>query len=154
VEIVEAVKSEIEDKHGAIDMALKGNYGMEFPTAPLQHAEERPSRSQRDLVRLPHKQSRQGHRAIRACLVATVLALLALVSAPAQSTASELKQETPSLAATQQAYGRVYGLIQQQAQALAYVDTLWLLAVACLCVLPLLQLAKKNDPSKGGAGAF
>jgi MFS transporter, DHA2 family, multidrug resistance protein len=50
--------------------------------------------------------------------------------------------------AMHQALGRIYGLVQVQATAQAYVDTLWLLGVACLCMLPLVLLMGKNDPHK------
>jgi DHA2 family multidrug resistance protein len=53
--------------------------------------------------------------------------------------------------AMHQALGRIYGFVQVQAAAQAYIDTLWLLALACLCMLPLVLLMDKNDPSKAMA---
>jgi MFS transporter, DHA2 family, multidrug resistance protein len=50
--------------------------------------------------------------------------------------------------AMHQALGHIYGLVQQQAASQAYIDTLWLLGVACLCMLPLVLLMGKNDPRK------
>jgi MFS transporter, DHA2 family, multidrug resistance protein len=53
--------------------------------------------------------------------------------------------------ATHQALGRIYGFVQVQAAAQAYIDTLWLLALACICMLPLVLLMDRNDPSKAMA---
>jgi DHA2 family multidrug resistance protein len=50
--------------------------------------------------------------------------------------------------AMHQSVGRVYALVQQQATVQAYIDALWLLGVACLCMLPLVLLMGRNDPSK------
>ena len=50
--------------------------------------------------------------------------------------------------AMHQSVGRVYALVQQQATVQAYIDTLWLLGVACLCMLPLVLLMGRNDPHK------
>jgi DHA2 family multidrug resistance protein len=48
--------------------------------------------------------------------------------------------------ATRQAIGRIYQQVQMQATALAYVDTFWVLAMASLCMLPLVFIMQKNDP--------
>jgi DHA2 family multidrug resistance protein len=53
--------------------------------------------------------------------------------------------------AMHQALGRIYGFVQVQAAAQAYIDTLWVLGVACLCMLPLVFLMGRNDPSKAMA---
>jgi DHA2 family multidrug resistance protein len=50
--------------------------------------------------------------------------------------------------ATHQAYGRIYGLLEQQSMSLAYVDVIWIFAIAALCMVPLVLLMKKNDPRK------
>ncbi|HJU09334.1 MAG TPA: MFS transporter, partial [Candidatus Binataceae bacterium] len=50
--------------------------------------------------------------------------------------------------AMHQSVGRIYAMVQQQASVQAYIDTLWLLGVACLCMLPLVLLMGKNDPHK------
>ena len=55
--------------------------------------------------------------------------------------------------AADQAYGRVYGLMQQQAASLAFVDAIWVFAVAALCMLPLVLILKKNDPGKASMAA-
>jgi hypothetical protein len=47
--------------------------------------------------------------------------------------------------------GRIYGFVQIQAAAQAYIDTLWLLVLACICMLPLVLLMDRNDPSKAMA---
>ncbi|MGH7001298.1 MAG: DHA2 family efflux MFS transporter permease subunit [Stellaceae bacterium] len=53
--------------------------------------------------------------------------------------------------AMHQSLGRIYGLVQQQAAAQAYIDTLWILGIACLCMLPLVLLMARNDPHKAMA---
>jgi MFS transporter, DHA2 family, multidrug resistance protein len=53
--------------------------------------------------------------------------------------------------AMHQALGRIYGFVRVQAAAQAYIDTLWVLGVACLCMLPLVFLMGRNDPSKAMA---
>jgi DHA2 family multidrug resistance protein len=50
--------------------------------------------------------------------------------------------------ATHQAYGRIYGAIQLQSMSLAYLDVIWIFALAALCMIPLVFLMKKNDPHK------
>jgi MFS transporter, DHA2 family, multidrug resistance protein len=48
--------------------------------------------------------------------------------------------------AVQQTYGHLYGFVQMQSTAMAFVDAIWVMAVSCLCMLPLVFLMKKNDP--------
>jgi DHA2 family multidrug resistance protein len=48
--------------------------------------------------------------------------------------------------ATRQAVGTIYTMVQIQASTEAYLDTLKILGVICLCLLPLLMLVKRNDP--------
>ncbi len=48
--------------------------------------------------------------------------------------------------ALQQSYGHLYGLVQMQAAALAYVDAIWVMGVAALLMIPLVLLLRKNDP--------
>ncbi|MDO8434067.1 MAG: DHA2 family efflux MFS transporter permease subunit [Candidatus Binatus sp.] len=55
--------------------------------------------------------------------------------------------------AVQQTYGHLYGFVQMQSAALAYVDTIWVMAISCLCMLPLVFLMKKNDPRTAQMGA-
>ena len=54
--------------------------------------------------------------------------------------------------ARQQAYGRLYGMVQQQATALAYVDAIAILALAILALTPLVLILRrpKGQPSGGG----
>ena len=47
------------------------------------------------------------------------------------------------------AYAMVYGALQAQASAIAYIDTYWILAVAASVMCGLSFLLKKNTP--GGA---
>ena len=62
--------------------------------------------------------------------------------------ANLMQQGYSAADATQQAYGRVYGLLEQQSMSLAFVDVIWVFAVAALCMVPLVLLMKKNDPGK------
>jgi MFS transporter, DHA2 family, multidrug resistance protein len=48
--------------------------------------------------------------------------------------------------AARQAVGRLYTIVQTQASTEAYLDTLKIIGVMCLCMLPLMMLLKKNDP--------
>ncbi len=52
--------------------------------------------------------------------------------------------------ATQQAYAGVYGMVQQQAAMMSYIDTFFLLAIMFAACLPLIFLMKKAP--KGGGG--
>jgi len=53
--------------------------------------------------------------------------------------------------ATQMAYDRVYGAMQAQASMLAYLDTIWIFAIAALLMAPLAFLMKRPKP--GGPAA-
>jgi MFS transporter, DHA2 family, multidrug resistance protein len=48
--------------------------------------------------------------------------------------------------ASHQALGRMYLTVQTQASTEAYLDTLKILAIICLCILPIFPLLKGNDP--------
>jgi DHA2 family multidrug resistance protein len=48
--------------------------------------------------------------------------------------------------ASHQALGRMYLAVQTQASTEAYLDTLKILAIICLCMLPIFPLLKSNDP--------
>jgi DHA2 family multidrug resistance protein len=48
--------------------------------------------------------------------------------------------------ASHQALGRIYLMVQTQASTEAYLDTLKILALICLCMLPIFPLLKGNDP--------
>jgi len=48
--------------------------------------------------------------------------------------------------ASHQALGRMYLTVQTQASTGAYLDTLKILAIICLCILPVFPLLKGNDP--------
>jgi MFS transporter, DHA2 family, multidrug resistance protein len=52
--------------------------------------------------------------------------------------------------ATKQAYAGLYGMVQQQAAMMSYVDVFYLLAIMFAACLPLIFLMKK--PPKGGGG--
>lgn len=52
--------------------------------------------------------------------------------------------------AQQQVLARMYSVVTAQAQALAYVDIYWLLAVTSALMFVLCFLLAKNEPGKGG----
>ena len=52
-----------------------------------------------------------------------------------------------------QAIARVYGLVNQQAHALSYMDTFWILGAFCSLMFVLAFFLKKNDPGVVGAVA-
>jgi DHA2 family multidrug resistance protein len=52
--------------------------------------------------------------------------------------------------AAQQAYGRIYGLMVQQATTLAYIDTFWVLAIGAGIMFLLSFALRKNEPGGGG----
>ncbi|MGB6191276.1 MAG: DHA2 family efflux MFS transporter permease subunit [Terracidiphilus sp.] len=49
-----------------------------------------------------------------------------------------------------QAIARFYGLVNQQAHTLSFIDTFWLLGVLCAIMFVLSFFLKKNDPGAGG----
>ena len=58
-----------------------------------------------------------------------------------------LGQYSDPVSAQQQAYGLLYGMMQQQANLFAYVDTFRLLALLCLLCVPVVFLLKKVKSS-------
>jgi DHA2 family multidrug resistance protein len=60
-----------------------------------------------------------------------------------------MSQGKDAATATQQAYGAVWGMVQQQAAMLAYNDVFRFLALMFIALLPLVFLMRK--PKKGGA---
>jgi DHA2 family multidrug resistance protein len=60
-----------------------------------------------------------------------------------------MSQGKDAVTATRQAYGAVWGMVQQQAAMLAYNDVFRFLALTFVALLPLLFLMRK--PTKGGA---
>lgn len=68
-----------------------------------------------------------------------------------QGTALKLSHAGLSLhEAQQQALGRLYGMVQQQAAALSYIDVYWLLSVTGTAMFLLSFLLRKNQPGAGG----
>ena len=53
-----------------------------------------------------------------------------------------------------QAYGRIYTSMQNQASALSYIDTFWILGIATGIMFLLSFLLKKNNPRPAGAQAL
>jgi DHA2 family multidrug resistance protein len=54
--------------------------------------------------------------------------------------------------ALQQAYGSIYGTLQQQASVLGYKDTIVVMAVLTVAVMPLVLLARKPKPGEARMG--
>ena len=50
--------------------------------------------------------------------------------------------------AASQAIARVYGGVQLQAAAQAYVDIIWVFGIICVLMVPLVLLLKKNNPGQ------
>jgi DHA2 family multidrug resistance protein len=54
---------------------------------------------------------------------------------------------SPALrAAGRRTLALVYGLVQQQAATLAFIDTLWLLSMLCFCMVPIAFLMRRPPP--------
>jgi DHA2 family multidrug resistance protein len=47
----------------------------------------------------------------------------------------------------------IYGLVQQQATMLAYIDSFWLFAIVFLLMIPLVFLMKKTTPRAAAVSA-
>jgi MFS transporter, DHA2 family, multidrug resistance protein len=56
--------------------------------------------------------------------------------------------------ATKQAYAGLYGMVQQQAAMMSYVDVFYLLAIMFAACLPLIFLMKKAPKGGGGPGSM
>ena len=56
--------------------------------------------------------------------------------------------------ATQQANAAAFGMVQQQASMMAYIDTFFLLAIMFVACLPLIFIMKKAPKGGGGPGAM
>jgi MFS transporter, DHA2 family, multidrug resistance protein len=56
--------------------------------------------------------------------------------------------------ATKQAYAGLFGMVQQQAAMMSYVDVFYLLAIMFAACLPLIFLMKKAPKGGGGPGAM
>lgn len=69
------------------------------------------------------------------------------------ATAMFMRQGSPPALAQQQAYGAVYGNVQQQASMLAFLDVFKTLGGLFLCMLPLILLMKPPRHRGGGVGA-
>jgi DHA2 family multidrug resistance protein len=63
------------------------------------------------------------------------------------------KSGSSQVDAAHQELANFYIALQTQATTLAYLDTIWLLAIVTACMVPLVFLMKKNDPGKQPAGA-
>jgi DHA2 family multidrug resistance protein len=70
-----------------------------------------------------------------------------------QTMTDALSQYSDPATAQRQAYGLLYGTVQQQANLFAYVDTFRLLAFLCVLCIPVVFLLKKAK-AHGGAMAM
>lgn len=52
-----------------------------------------------------------------------------------------------------QAFARIYGGVQLQAAAQAYIDIIWVFAIACILMVPLVLLLRKNIPGQAKMAA-
>jgi DHA2 family multidrug resistance protein len=57
-----------------------------------------------------------------------------------------------AVTATKQAYAAVFGMVQQQASMVSFIQAFRMLAVLFICCVPLIYLMKK--PKRGGGGAM
>lgn len=55
-------------------------------------------------------------------------------------------------AASGEASSRVYGMLQQQAIVLSYVDIFWVLAIVCFVIVPLIFIARRPKPGAAAMG--
>ena len=87
----------------------------------------------------------------------TFLAAHAQASSPAfQTTLSAMSTRLAhaglgTVTGMREAYGRIYGMIQQQSSVLSYVDTVRIFGTLCLAVAPLCFLASKPKPGAAPA---
>ncbi len=49
-------------------------------------------------------------------------------------------------------YAGIYGALEQQAFATAYIDVIWFMAIACVVMVPFTLLMKRNDPHQAQIG--
>lgn len=66
-----------------------------------------------------------------------------------QATSAMLGQSNDPASGQQQAYGLLYGMLQQQSSLFAYVDTFRWLALLCVICVPLVFLFRKTKAKKG-----
>jgi len=71
-------------------------------------------------------------------------------TALANAKAAMMAQGMDAVTATKQAYAMLYGMVQQQAAMMSYVDAFFLLAVMFISCLPLIFFMKR--PTKQGGG--
>jgi DHA2 family multidrug resistance protein len=64
---------------------------------------------------------------------------------------SQLFMSAGAVAAQQQNYGQLYGLILRQSSMIAYLDNLWMLGISALAVIPFVFLMMW--PPKGAPAA-
>jgi DHA2 family multidrug resistance protein len=93
----------------------------------------------------------RGAQAHQAMLVGNVSPMRPVFWQYLHSIGGMLAPKVGAAGAQHGAVGTLYGEVQQQAALCAYVDTFMLLAVLCLCCVPVVLLFKKVKPSKGPA---
>jgi DHA2 family multidrug resistance protein len=65
---------------------------------------------------------------------------------------SRIGHRTGAAQATEQAYARIYFLLQKQASVLAYTDAFRIMGMACIVAIVLVWFAKKNKPGQAAMG--
>ena len=71
----------------------------------------------------------------------------------AGATAMFIRQGSPPAVAQQQAYGAIFGMVQQQAAMLSFLDVFKILGFLFICMLPLVLLMKAPRKRAGGGMA-
>jgi MFS transporter, DHA2 family, multidrug resistance protein len=72
----------------------------------------------------------------------------------AQMKAAFMARGMDAATAAKQAAAGLYGMVQQQAAMMGYVDVFFLLAIMFAACLPLILLMKKAPKGGGGPGAM
>ncbi len=68
-----------------------------------------------------------------------------------QARAQRAQAEADLNSARRQYVSAVATIHQAQAQTLAYIDTFWIMAIATLCLIPLVFLLRRVEPGKAPA---
>lgn len=89
----------------------------------------------------------QAHQAL---LVGNVSSYNPMYQQQFQNLVNGLSQYGDSATAQSRALGMMYGIVQQQTVLFAYVDVFRLLAMMCMCCIPIVLLLKK---ARAGSGA-
>jgi DHA2 family multidrug resistance protein len=95
------------------------------------------------------RRSQTHQTALAANVSSTNLALQRMVTGLSRQLATA---GASSADAIHGAYGRVYGLVQQQAALLAYIDAIRIMAIVCVICIPISFIARRNKPGQAAMG--